>query len=180
MLGDKILRQRLLSLSIVMVIAFLLLISLMVTTALAALGKFFSAGATESIPLQILNFVVSFLIISFLFAAIFKILPDVNLQWSDVWRGSMITAFLFTVGKALIGWYLAKASVASSFGAAGSLIGVIVWVYYSSAILLLGAEITRAYVNFVGHKVTPKAHSQMLPELEVNKSQKAPDYQLTN
>ena len=170
-----ILHQRLLSLSIVMVIAFLLLISLLLTAALSALGNYFGgANSLETLPFQIINFVVSFIVITFLFAAIFKILPDVTLLWADVWRGSVITALFFTIGKALIGWYLARASVASSFGAAGSLIGVIVWVYYSSAILLFGAEITRAYVKFIGHKVTPKPHSEMLPELDANKSQKAP------
>ena len=170
-----ILRQRLLSLSIVMVIAFLLLVSLVLTAALSALGKYFGGAASlESFPLQIVNFLASFVVITFLFAAIFKILPDVSLLWGNVWRGSIITALLFTIGKALIGSYLARASVASSFGAAGSLIGVIVWVYYSAAILLFGAEITRAYVKFIGHQVTPKLHSEMLPELDANKSQKAP------
>ena len=163
-----ILRQRVLSLSMVIVIAFLLLTSLLLTAVLSAIGKYFGGPAPlQSVPLQIANFIGSFLVTTLLFAAIFKILPDVNLLWGDVWRGSLITALLFTVGKAVIGWYLARGSVVSSFGAAGSLIGVIIWVYYSSLILFLGAEITRAYVKLADHKVTPKEFSAIIPEVQL-------------
>ncbi len=170
-----IVRQRLLSLSLVMVVAFLLLISLLASAALSAVGKYFEfilpAG---SLPWQILNFLTSFLVITFLFAAIYKILPDVTLSWGDVWHGAFFTSLLFTLGKFLIGLYLGRGSVTSSFGAAGSLVGVIIWVYYSSALILFGAELTRAYVRQIGHQVVPKAHCELRPELESAKAQKAP------
>lgn len=159
-----ILRQRLLSFSIVMVIAFLLLVSLLVSATLAALGKYFqSILPASSILWNILNFVASFAVITFLFAAIFKILPDVHMSWNYVWRGALLTAFLFTVGKALIGLYLGRSGITSSFGAAGSLIGVIAWAYYSSAIVLFGVEVTRAYVEQIGHQVQPKPHCRFQP-----------------
>ncbi len=170
-----IFRQRLLSLSMVMVIAFLLLVSLMVSTVLSALGKYFSGmfgGETQL--LQFVNFVVSFGVVTLLFAAIFKVLPDVHLGWGDVWRGALITSLLFTLGKFLIGMYLGRGSVTSAYGAAGSLIGILVWVYYSSVILFFGAEITRAYVKYAGHKLTPKPHSEFRPELQATKSQQIP------
>ncbi len=170
-----ILRQRLLSLSMVMVIAFLLLISLVASAALSSIGKHFDAFLPAgSLPWQVLNFATSFAVITFLFAAIYKILPDVYLAWGDVWRGALLTALLFTVGKSLIGLYLGRGDVTSSFGAAGSLISVVVWVYYSSALMLFGAELTRAYVKQIGHEVTPKSHSELRPDLEAAKSQKAP------
>lgn len=172
---STILRQRLLSLSMVMVIAFLLLTSLVVSAVLAALGKYLNgylpvgAGMWEAV-----NFVFSFLVITMLFAAIYKVLPDVHLAWGDVWRGALITSLLFTLGKFLIGLYLGRSSVASSYGAAGSLVVVLMWVYYSSVILFFGAEITRAYVRHAGHTVTLKPYSEFLPEIEAAKSEKAP------
>jgi len=170
-----ILHQRLLSLSMVMVFAFLLLVSLLVSAMLNAASKYFYGDVAANAPYwEAVNSVISFGVVTLLFAAIFKVLPDVHLSWSDVWRGAVITALLFTIGKFLIGLYIGRSSVASSYGAAGSLIAVLVWVYYSSAILLLGAEITRAYVRQAGHELVPKPHAEFRPELDAGKEQKAP------
>jgi membrane protein len=170
-----ILHQRLLSLSMVMVIAFLLLIALIISAVLAALGKYLGGILPMHAAVwQAVNFAFSFLVVTLLFAAIYKVLPDVHLAWGDVWRGALITALLFTLGKSLIGLYLGRSSVTSSFGAAGSLVVVLLWVYYSSVILFFGAEITRAYVGYAGHTVAPKPHAQFREDLEAAKGQKGP------
>jgi len=100
--------------------------------------------------LQGLNFLVSFGVITLLFAMMFKILPDAPVAWNDVWIGAAVTAFLFTIGKFLIGVYLGKANFASTYGAAGSLVVILIWVYYSTQILLLGAEFTKVYAMSYG------------------------------
>jgi membrane protein len=141
-----ILRQRLLSFSLVLVIAFLLLVSLLASAALSAVGEFTVGHLPGGEALwQVLNAAVSFGITTLLFASIYKILPDVKLTWPDVWFGGAVTAFLFTVGKFLIGLYIGKSGVTSTYGAAGSAVLILLWTYYSSAVLLFGAEITRFY-----------------------------------
>jgi membrane protein len=142
------LRARLLSFAMIGVIAFLLLVSLVVSAALAAFGHF----ANDRLPggealFHVVNFVVSFAVITFLFAAIFKILPDVKVPWRDVWLGSAVTSLLFVIGKLLIGLYLGKSSAASSYGAAGSFAVLLIWIYYSAMIVLFGAEFTQVYVS---------------------------------
>ena len=102
--------------------------------------------------MTVLNVVVSLVLISFLFAAIYKVLPDRNLEWGDVVVGAIVTAFLFTIGKSLISWYIGSSAVASSFGAAGALIILLLWVYYSAQIFLVGAEFTKVYANRHGSK----------------------------
>ncbi len=150
------LRQRLLSFGMVGGIAFLLLVSLVASAALSALGKFMSSGLPGGLALwHIVNFVVSFGVTTCLFAMIFKILPDVKLKWRWVWKGAIFTSFLFEIGKFAIGLYLGKGSVASSYGAAGSIAVVLIWIYYSSIILFLGAEFTK--VNLKDRKVTIEA-----------------------
>ena len=141
-----LIRQRLLSFSLVLIIGFLLLVSLILSAMLSAIGKF----ASEVLPgghvlWQVLNFAFSFAVTTGLFAAIYKILPDVKLRWKDVWAGSVMTAFLFTVGKLLIGLYLGQSTVTSTYGAAGSVVVILLWTYYSAAVLLYGAEFTRFY-----------------------------------
>lgn len=124
-------------------VGFLLLVSLVVSAVLAALGRF--AGEILPVPESVmatLNFLVSFSGISVLFALLFKYVPDIKIRWRDVWEGAIVTAVLFTVGKSLIGVYLGKAAVGSAYGAAGSLIVVVLWVYYSAMIFLFGAEFT--------------------------------------
>ena len=141
-----IIRGKLLSFGMVLGIGFLLLVSLVLSAALSALGKFWSGWFPGwDIVLQIVNVVVSFVVITGLFAMIYKLLPRSDIGWKDVWIGAAVTSLLFVIGKLLIGLYLGRSSVASSFGAAGSLVIVLLWVYYSAQIFLLGAEFTRAY-----------------------------------
>ena len=140
------LRGRVLSFGMVLGIGFLLLVSLVLSAALAALGHLWRGALPGGdMFVQVINFVVGFLIITGLFALIYKVLPRCDIRWADVWIGATVTSLLFSIGKSLIGLYLGRSSVASSFGAAGSLVIVLLWVYYSAQIFLLGAEFTRTY-----------------------------------
>lgn len=150
-----IVRDRFLSFAMVLGIGFLLLVSLAVTAALAALGDWAEQLPGGAYLWQTVNSVVSFGLIALLFATIFRVLPDVKVRWSDVWVGAGVTAFLFVVGKYLIGLYLGRSSFASVYGAAGSLVVILLWVYYSSQILLWGAEFTRAYTERFGVHAEP-------------------------
>ena len=150
----SLIRARLFSFGMVLAVGFLLLVSLVITAVLAVVGKFFS----EILPMpeflmHTINFVVSFAGISALFALIFKYVPEARIKWKDVWEGAIATALLFTIGKSLIGLYLGKAAVGSAYGAAGSLIVVIVWIYYSAMIFFFGAEFAhvRATVRQSAH-----------------------------
>jgi len=149
----NLLRARVLSFGMILAIGFLLLVSLVVSAGLAALGSWWGSlfGGFE-VLLNVLNFVVSFAVITALFALLYKFLPRVSIAWPDVWIGAAVTALLFTIGKFLIGLYIGKSSVASSFGAAGSLAVVLVWVYYSAQIFLLGAEFTSVYAHRYGSR----------------------------
>ncbi|HWN17594.1 MAG TPA: YihY/virulence factor BrkB family protein [Gemmatimonadales bacterium] len=148
--------DRLISFGLVVGVGFLMLTSLLVSAGLAALhtymGETFPGGA---VLWEAVNVIVSLGVISILFATVFKVLPDVELAWSDVWVGGLVTAGLFTVGKLLIGLYLGTSALASSYGAAGSVIVLLVWVYYSAQIVLLGAEFTREYVKEFGRRPPP-------------------------
>ncbi|HZF78439.1 MAG TPA: YihY/virulence factor BrkB family protein [Rubrivivax sp.] len=148
----RLLQTRLLSLGLVLGIGFLLMVSLVVSAALAALGRWWAPWFGEGLLLlaDTLNFVVSLLLMTAIFAQIFKWLPRVRLAWRDVWIGAAITSLLFTVGKTLIGYYIGRSAIASTFGAAASLVVLLVWVYYSAQIFLLGAEFTRAYAMRYG------------------------------
>ncbi|HEX2135158.1 MAG TPA: YihY/virulence factor BrkB family protein [Microvirga sp.] len=142
------LRVRLLSLGLVLGFGFLLLVSLIVDAGLTALSSYLEASFSGAATiLKVLNSLVAFAMAVLLFAMIFKILPDVDLTWRDVWIGAVGTGVLFTAGKFLIGWYLGSSNVASSYGAAASIITILLWVYYSSLILLFGAEFTKAYAE---------------------------------
>ncbi len=138
------LRDRFLSLGLIVGIGFLLLVSLVVSAGLSAVGKY-AAGLlpAQATIWQVLNFGVSFLIIALLFAMIFKVLPDVRIPWRAVWAGATVTSLLFNLGKYLFGLYLGRSSVASAYGAAGSLVVVLMWVYYSAQVLFLGAKFTQ-------------------------------------
>jgi membrane protein len=140
------LRTYVLSFAAVISVGFLLLISLLVSAALAAFGNFMAPYLPETV-LHGLSFVVSFAVISALFAAIFKWMPDADVVWRDAWLGAILTGFLFELGKFLIGLYIGKQGLESTFGAAASLVVVLIWVYYSAQILLIGAEFTRAYAE---------------------------------
>ena len=149
-----LLRTRLLSFGLVLGLGFMLTVSLVVSAALAALGKWWG-GWVEGwdVVLEVLNFAVSFGIFTLLFAMIYKIMPRANIPWSDVWTGAAVTALLITIGKVLIGLYLGKSSLASGFGAAGSFVVLVAWVYYSAQIFLFGAEYTWVYANRNGSRV---------------------------
>jgi membrane protein len=160
-----ILRDRLLSFVMVMGIGFLLLVSLVLSAALAALGKFFNylLPVPEAV-LHIINLIVSFGVITLLFAMIYKILPDAKISWSDVWIGAAVTSLLFSLGKFFIGLYLGKSSLTSAYGAAGSFVIILVWVYYSAQILLYGAEFTFIYAIKYGSRIVPTANAMFLKE----------------
>lgn len=150
-----LIRDRFLSLTMVLGIGFLLLISLALSAGIAAFSQLFG-NLYGHLVAQITNFVVSFGLVTLLFAAMYKILPEAVIAWRDVWIGAAVTSLLFSIGKLLIGLYLARMSVASVYGAAGSLVIILVWVYYSSQILLLGAEFTQVYANRFGSRIRPK------------------------
>jgi len=142
---SRLIRARAASLGLVATLGFLLLVSLVVSAALTAFGNYLNSVLPfGELILSLLNTVVSLVLISVLFAAIYKILPDRRLEWRDVAVGAVVTAILFTIGKSLIGWYIGSSAVASSFGAAGALIVLLLWVYYSAQIFLLGAEFTKS------------------------------------
>ena len=147
-------RARFLSFSMVLIIAFLLLVSLVVSAGVAAAGTYVADIAPILAVLwESINFLVSFGVITLLFAAIYKVLPDVKIAWGDVWIGAAVTALLFTIGRTLIGLYLGNAAVGSAYGAAGSLVVLLVWVFYSAQILLFGAEFTQVYTRRYGSRI---------------------------
>ena len=142
------LRSRVLSFGLVLGFAFMLMISLVVSAALAATSDWLGGGAAvESVLASVLNFTASLALFTVLFAMIYKIMPTARISWHDVWMGSAVTALLFNIGKSLIGLYLAKSSVATGFGAAGSFVILVAWFYYSAQIFLFGAEYTWVYAN---------------------------------
>jgi membrane protein len=150
---SQLIRARAASLGLVAALGFLLMVSLVVSTLLTAFGHYLdSILPFGQVILTGLNVVVSLVLISFLFAAIYKVLPDRDLEWGDVVVGAVVTGVLFTIGKSLISWYIGSSAVASSFGAAGALIVLLLWVYYSAQIFLLGAEFTKVYANSHGSK----------------------------
>jgi membrane protein len=151
-----LIQDRVLSFGFILIVGFLLLISLILTTIIAFIGEWFG-GFVPGVEtfIQILNAILSLAVITLLFAMIFKFLPDVKIAWRDVWIGALITAGLFTAGKEVLGLYLGKSGVASSYGAVGSLIVLLLWVYYSAQIVFFGAEFTKAYANRFGSRVTP-------------------------
>jgi membrane protein len=150
-----LLRTRLLSFGLVLGLGFLLLVSLLVSAAIAAFGRW-SNGFFEGweAVLYGFTFCIAFAVTTSLFAMIYKVMPRASIAWRDVWIGAAVTAFLFEIGKFLIGLYLGKTSVASGFGAAGSLVVLLVWVYFSAQIFLLGAEFTWVYSHEYGSKAT--------------------------
>ncbi len=146
-----LLRARVLSFGMIFALAFLLMVSLVLGAVMAALGKWWGGAFGEwEVALQAANAVAGFALTTVIFAVIYKLMPRVKIHWHDVWLGAAVTAALFTVGKFLIGLYLGKSAVASSFGAAGSIVIVLVWVYYSAQIFLLGAEFTWVYARTFG------------------------------
>ncbi len=160
-----LIRTRLLSFGMVLGMGFLILVSLIMSAMVAALGKWWGGyfGGWETL-LQVVNFVVSFALITVSFAAIYKFMPRVQIAWRDVWIGAFVTALLFSIGKFLIGLYIGKSGVASSFGAAGSFVVVMLWVYFSAQIFLLGAEFTWVYAHQHGSRAK---HSEVAMESKI-------------
>lgn len=160
---SRLIRARAASLGLVAALGFLLMVSLVISAGTAMLADIINAHLPFGrLILGAVNTGISFLLISVLFAAIYKVLPDRRLEWRDVLVGAFATATLFTVGKTLIGWYLGSSAVASAYGAAGSLLIVLLWVYYSSEIFLLGAEFTRAYsLRHGSHRDVPETELRL-------------------
>lgn len=151
------LQDRFLSFAMILTIGFLLLVSLVLSAALAAFGNYFSHLVPDMLMglWQVLDFLISFGVITVLFAMIYKVLPDVKIGWSDVWLGAIVTALLFVVGKTLIGLYLGNSAVGSTYGAAGSLVILLLWINFSAQILFFGAEFTQVYANRYGSRIVP-------------------------
>jgi membrane protein len=153
--------QRVISFGLVVALGFLLLTSLLVSAALAAIHRYMGNAFPGVVVLwEALNVIVSLTVITLLFALIYKVLPDVKLSWRDVWIGALVTAGLFSIGRLVIGLYLGTASIASTYGAAGSVVVILIWVYYSAQIILLGAEFTRAYVDEFGGRPPTEEYAE--------------------
>ena len=167
--------ERFVSLAMVLGVGFLLLVSLVITTILTHLTLYIgSLIGGAAIIAYLLDIVVSFGFVTILFAMIYKFLPDVRIQWKDVWIGAALTSFLFTVGKFLIGLYLGTSGVTSSFGAAGSLITVLLWVYYSALIFFFGAEFTQIYASRYGSGVVPAENAVPLASIPESERRESP------
>ena len=157
----RLLAEKFLSFLMVMGLGLVLLASLIASTALSALNTPIGSPTTSTTDiLGIINLFVSFGVIALVFAVILKVIPDVHIRWRDVWPGALLTAVLFTLGKYAIGLYLSHSSVGSAYGAAGSLVIILLWIYYSAQIFLLGAEFTKVYARRSGSPVRPTVQAQ--------------------
>ena len=164
-------RARLLSFGMILGMAFLLMVSLVFSAVLAALGKWWSGAFGEWAAMaQFFNLGVGFLMTTGVFAMIYKIMPRVRVTWRDVWLGAIVTALLFTGGRYLIGLYIGRSNLASAFGAAGSLIVIFVWVYYSAQNFLLGAEFTWIYARTFGSMRDPQPECDNEPDASASRS----------
>ena len=161
-----LLHDRFFSFSIVLAIGFLLLVSLVLSVLLTAFGAYLGSRIQlHPVLVQTFEMIISFAVITGLFAMIFKLMPNVRLRWRDVWLGAVATSLLFTLGKFVIGYYLATTSVASSFGAAGSIVVVLAWIYYSACILFFGAELTKGYARKFGSGIVPNSRAVLIDDL---------------
>ena len=158
----KVLLDRATSFGVILVIGFLLLISLVLTAALSALSDYITQHISDYLiyVFYVAEFLVSYAIITLLFAMIYKILPDVEIKWKTVWVGALVTAALFVIGKFALGIYFGNSDPASAYGAAGSLILILLWVSYSCLILFFGAEFTQVYARRYGHNIVPSSHAR--------------------
>ena len=164
-------RERLFSFAMVLGVGFLLLVSLAINAWLAAMGTWFD-GWLPALVMQFVSTLVSWVIITILFAAIYKVLPDVTIEWRDVFLGAAVTSLLFNLGKSVIGLYLGSSAIASAYGAAGSLVILLIWVYYSAQIFFLGAEFTQVFSNRYGSQPTLRAKRALLGRLHTLDSNK--------
>lgn len=154
-----ILRDRFFSFAMVMGVAFLLLVSLVVSAALAGITGFFEGLIPLPALWEILNTLLGIAVASVLFTLIFKLVPDVKVAWRDVWVGGLVTGVAFSLGRVALGWYVGRGATVSPFGAAGSLVALIVWVYYSAQILFLGAEFAQVYASRFGERIEPSPNA---------------------
>lgn len=167
----NVLRTRFLSFSVVLGVGFLLIVSLVLSAVLAAISAFLG----DTLPglaffWSVANFILSFAITTVLFGLIYKVLPDVKITWNDVWIGAAITSLLFSVGRFLLGVYLGNSSFGSTYGAAGSLVIILAWVYYAAQILFLGAEFTQVYARRYGSGIIPDKNAMPLTEARAEQS----------
>jgi membrane protein len=153
----KLIRDRIFSFGFILAVGFLLLVSLVVSAGLSALSQWASSYIAESLTVlfKVLDFVVSLGVITLLFASIYKFLPDAKISWRDLWIGALMTAVLFVIAKFALGLYFGKSEPGSTYGAAGSIILIMLWVSYAGMILLFGAEFTQVFANRYGKKVKP-------------------------
>jgi membrane protein len=170
-----LIRARFLSFGMILGIAFLLLVSLVVSAVLAAMASLMGEVGTSVLG-HAIDLVVSLLVLSLLFAMIYRYLPDAQIAWKDVWLGAVVTAVLFTVGKFAIGLYLGHSGVGSAYGAAGSLAVLLVWIYYSAQVFLFGAELTQVYANRFGSRIQPAENAVRVTE-EARAQQGIPHHQ---
>ncbi len=165
----KIILNRLLSFSLIISIGFVMMVSLLLNALVSAFGNFLARYFSEFsvIFIQITDSVLTFVITTFLFSLMFKVLPDAKIKWKDVFVGGIITAVFFTLGKLAIGYYLGSSNIATIYGAAGSIMIIMVWVYYSSIILYLGAEFTKVYAKLYGGKIFPNDYAVWIKTEEI-------------
>lgn len=162
-----VIKDRLFSFSMVIGVAFVLLVSLVISTGLSAAGRIVADALPGGAFLwQAINLSLSLGVITVLFAVIFKVVPDIEIRWRDVWVGAFVTAALFSAGKYVLGLYLGTSSVASSYGAAGSVVALVVWVYYSSQLVFLGAEFTQVFARRYGVEIRPSKNAMFVDEHE--------------
>ena len=157
----KLIINRLLSFSLILCIGFVMMVSLLLNALVSAFGTFLARYFSEFsvILVQLTDNVLTFIVTTFLFSLMFKVLPDAKIKWKDVLIGGLITSVFFTLGKLTIGYYLGSSNIASVYGAAGSIMIIMVWVYYSSIILYLGAEFTKVYAKLYGGKIFPNEYA---------------------
>jgi membrane protein len=157
----KLIINRLLSFSLILCIGFVMMVSLLLNALVSAFGTFLARYFSEFsvILVQLTDNVLTFIVTTFLFSLMFKVLPDAKIKWKDVLIGGLITSVFFTLGKLTIGYYLGSSNIASVYGAAGSIMIIMVWVYYSSIILYLGAEFTKVYAKLHGGKIFPNEYA---------------------
>jgi membrane protein len=166
----KMIKVRLFSFGIVLSIALLMLVSLVLSTAISVLSGYLSSLFPDIAVffIRLIDFVLSAGIISVLFALIYKYLPDATIRWKDVWVGAIVTALLFALGKFLISFYISTSDPGSAYGAAGSIIVILVWIYYSSLIIFFGSELAQQYADKFGQHIRPKEHAVFVKVVEVS------------
>ena len=174
----KLILTRLLSFSLILSICFIIVASLILNIILSSFGNFLNRYIHNFNVyfIEIMDTTLSLVVTSFLFSLMFKILPDAKIRWKDVFFGGFITAVFFTLGKFAIGFYLGKSNLTTLYGAAGSIIIIMLWVYYSSIILYLGAEFTKVHANLYGRKIQPNEYAEWI----ITAQKRSPDSQLKN